>query len=144
MLHEARKRIVDAFLSGSATGCVTLAPGHYDHAGISTKRTPYDNQYRKVRKYLETASRFKYKADASGADYWQIPLETEKLGMGDCEDKSIWLYSKLLKEGFDNIRLVLGYYRISKSSFHMWVNWYTNGRVYILDPTMNDDIWQAE
>jgi len=133
-----------AFLSGSVTGCVTLEPGHYDHMGISTRTTPYENQYKKVRKYLETASRFKYKADRIGADYWQTPHETEKLGMGDCEDKAIWLYSKLIKEGFDNVRLVLGDYRRSKSSVHMWVNWYQDGQVYILDPTINDGIWKAE
>ncbi len=133
-----------AFLSGSVTGCVTLDPGHYDHIGNSTKATPYDKRYKKVRKYLETANRFKYKADGVGADYWQLPLETERLGTGDCEDKAIWLYSKLIKEGFEDIRLVLGNYRRSRSSFHMWVNWYHNGKIFVLDPTENDGIWRAD
>ncbi len=146
-LKAQKKALIMAFivfLSGAVTGCVTLEPGHYDHAGISTERTPYDRQYKKVRRYLETACRFKYKADAVGADYWQAPYETERLGMGDCEDKAIWLYSKLIKEGFDNIRLVLGDYEKSKSSTHMWVNWYHDGQVYILDPTINDGIWKTE
>ena len=133
-----------AFISGSVTGCVTLDPGHNDHIGISATKTPYDRQYKKVRKYLETASRFKYKSDVVGADYWQTPLETERRGAGDCDDKAIWLYSKLIKEGFEDIRLVLGNYRRSRSSFHMWVNWYHNGKVFILDPTDNEGIWSAD
>ncbi len=135
---------VIALISGTLVGCATLSPGHFDHGGTSTKATPYDKRYKKVRKYLETASEFRYKADGVGADYWQLPFETEKLGTGDCEDKAIWLYSRLLKEGFDNVRLVLGNYRRNKSSVHMWVNWYHDGRVYILDPTINDGIWRAE
>ncbi len=133
-----------ALLSGSLIGCTTLSPGHYDHIGVSTKKTPYDKRYKKVEKYLETASRFEYKADGVGADYWQLPFETERLGKGDCDDKAIWLYSKLLKEEFDDIRLVLGNYKRGEISVHMWVNWYHNGQVYILDPTINNGIWRAE
>ena len=155
------------FLSGYVVGGFTLVPGDYEHEGIPVKVTPYDRQhrdirklmclpchntpyvvydrqYRKVRMNLETASRFQYKADRIGADYWQMPHETEKLGMGDCEDKAIWLYSKLIKEGFDNVRLVLGDYKRSEASTHMWVNWYHDGQVYILDPTINDGIWKAK
>jgi predicted transglutaminase-like cysteine proteinase len=135
---------VFTLLIGPLAGCLTLSPGHYDHTGTSTKVTPYDKRYKKVRKYLETASKFKYKSDGVGADYWQLPLETERLGTGDCDDKAIWLYSKLFKEGFEDIRLVLGNYRRSRSSFHMWVNWYHNGKVFILDPTDNDGIWRAD
>ncbi len=131
-------------LSGSLIGCTTLSPGHYDHIGVSTTKTPYDDRYKKVRKYLKTASKFKYKADGVGADYWQLPFETERLGRGDCDDKAIWLYSKLLKEGFDDVRLVLGNYKSGEFSVHMWVNWYHNGQVYILDPTINNGIWRAE
>ena len=61
------------------------------------------------------------------ADYWQLPDETEKRGKGDCEDKAIWLYSKLLKDGFADVRLVIGKYRRSDILFHAWV--------FILDPT---------
>ncbi|MFQ5715152.1 MAG: hypothetical protein ACE5GU_14080 [Candidatus Scalinduaceae bacterium] len=133
-----------ALLSGSLIGCTTLSPGHYDQIGVSTKKTPYDDRYKRVKKYLKTASKFKYKADGIGADYWQLPFETERLGRGDCDDKAIWLYSKLLKEGFDDVRLVLGNYKRGKLSVHMWVNWYHNGQVYILDPTINNGIWKAE
>jgi predicted transglutaminase-like cysteine proteinase len=165
-----KKILIMAFtvlLSVYVIGGFTLLAGHYDQDGIPVKTTPYDRQhrevrkltclpchnmssvaydrqYRKVRKYLETASRFQYKADTVGGDYWQTPYETEKLSMGDCEDKAIWLYSELIKEGFEDIRLVLGNYRRSRSSFHMWVNWYHNGKVFILDPTDNEGIWRAD
>ncbi len=133
-----------ALLSGSLIGCTTLSPGHYDHTGISIKKTPYDDRYKRVKNYLKTASKFKYKADGVGADNWQLPFETEALGRGDCDDKAIWLYSKLLKEGFNDVRLVLGNYKRGKLSVHMWVNWYHNGQVYILDPTINNGISRAE
>ena len=57
-------------------------------------------------------------------DFWQFPEETEHLGRGDCEDKAIWLYAKMLAEGFDDVRLVLGKYIESDTVFHAWVVWY--------------------
>lgn len=130
-----------ALLTGPlAGGCVT-----YDHVGTSVHATPYDEKYEKVEKYLEMASLFKYKADARDADIWQLPLETEKLGTGDCDDKAIWLYSKLIKEGIDNVRLVLGNYKTGEVSVHMWVDWYQDdGRVFILDPTIDNGIRSAD
>jgi hypothetical protein len=155
-----------ALMAGSMVSCVTYTPGHYNHTGYSTLSTPYDSKYQnvqyspnyyeptgistpvipydkkyqKVHEYLETASRFEYKADVQGADYWQSPSETERLGTGDCDDKAIWLYSKLIKEGIDNIRLVLGNYKSGDISVHMWVNWYQDGQVFILDPTIDNGI----
>ncbi len=125
-----------------AGGCATLSS--YDHVGTSVRATPYDNKYEKVKKYLEMASRFEYKSDARGADFWQLPLETEKLGTGDCDDMAIWLYSKLIKEGIDDVRLVLGNYKSGKLSVHMWVDWYQDGQVFILDPTIDNGIRSAD
>jgi len=76
------------------------------------------------------------------ADYWQLPEETEKKGRGDCEDKAIWLYSKLIKEGFTDVRLVIGKYRESSPYFHAWVVWYQEDKIFILDPTKNRSIWE--
>ncbi|MGR3173084.1 MAG: hypothetical protein ACUZ8N_00605 [Candidatus Scalindua sp.] len=132
-----------ALMTGSLASCVAYSPGHYDHTGTSTPVTPYNNKYQKVHEYLETASRFEYKADVRGADYWQLPSETERLGTGDCDDKAIWLYSKLIKEGIDNIRLVLGNYKSGEFSVHMWVNWYQDGQVFILDPSIDNGIRSA-
>ncbi len=75
-----------------------------------------------------------------GVGNWQLPFETERLGTGDCDDKAVWLYSKLLKDGVGNVRLVLGNYKKGELSVHMWVNWYQDGQVYILDPTVDNSI----
>ncbi len=150
-----------AVLSSPLTGvCDTFAQdtshtAAYDHVGTPIKATPYDNRYKKVNKHLEAskkkvkkllkiASKFKYKEDRRGADNWQLPFETEKLGTGDCDDKAIWLYSKLIKEGIDDVRLVLGNYKSGEFSVHMWVNWYHDGQVFILDPTIDNGIRSAK
>jgi hypothetical protein len=92
---------------------------------------------KKVEEYLRKAHEFQYDEElfyeelpnpafhikGAMADYWQLPDETEKRGKGDCEDKAIWLYSKLLKEGF-----------------HAWVVWYYDDAVFILDPTKQKTI----
>lgn len=127
-----------------------------------------------VEKYLRHAYNFRYKEDtpgpivqrvsgstagtytgfytSQGYDYWQLPNETQKLGTGDCEDKAIWLYVRLLQHGYTNVRLVVGKYEASSSVYHVWVNWYVktvgkDGRVketvYILDPTVDYRPWPA-
>jgi len=126
----------------------------FDHVGVSIQKTPYDERYKKIEKtlgttykkveeYLKMASKFKYKEEAAGVDNWQLPFETERLGTGDCDDKAVWLYLKLLKDGVDNVRLVLGNYKKGELSVHMWVNWYQGGEVYILDPTIDNGIRTA-
>jgi predicted transglutaminase-like cysteine proteinase len=67
-------------------------------------------------------------------DYRPLPCETEQKGRGDCKDEAIWLYSRLLKKGFKDIRLVIGKYRSTDILFHAWVVWYHGSRVFILDP----------
>jgi len=114
----------------------------YDYQGKPAAVTPYESKYKRVRDYLKTASRFRYKRDKKGADYWQLPEETEKLGTGDCEDKAIWLYSKLLKDGFEDVRLVIGKEKENSRIFHSWVAWYPQGKVYILDPANDSQMWE--
>ena len=107
-----------------------------------------------LRECLRTAGRFSYIADKSSGpvegprqrtapdDRWQLPAETERRGAGDCEDKAIWLYAKLIEKGFHNIRLVVGKYRIDQPTYHAWVAYYRAGRVYILDPTKAGRLWR--
>ncbi len=74
-------------------GCADLNFYRFDHYGSPTIRTPYDTRYQKIREYLKEAkNHIHYKAEKKGTDYWQLPLETEYLGTGDCEDKAIWLF----------------------------------------------------
>lgn len=140
----AQKKILILSALALVTGPLAAGCATYDHVGTSVRATPYDDRYEKVRKYLEMAGRFEYKADVPGADNWQLPFETEKLGAGDCDDKAIWLYSKLIKEGIDNVRLVLGNYKSGEISVHMWVDWYQDGQVFILDPTIDNGIRTAD
>jgi len=116
----------------------------YDYQGKPAPVTPFEFKYKRVREYLRTAHGFRYKADKKGADYWQLPDETERKGGGDCEDKAIWLYSRLLKDGFEDIRLVIGKVREDSLRFHSWVAWYPQGKVYVLDPTNDSEMWEID
>ncbi len=99
-------------------------------------------KYENIKKYLEKAQKFKYKADLELfqiLDYWQNPDEIEKNQAGDCEDKSLWLYSKLIGEGYSDIRLVIGKLRVDDKINHMWVIWQIEGETFILDSTTKLD-----
>ncbi|MEK6895216.1 MAG: transglutaminase domain-containing protein [Nanoarchaeota archaeon] len=92
---------------------------------------------------LVKAQSIKYVSDGE-TDYWQTPLETEKRGAGDCEDKAFYLQELLKKRGI-NIKVETGVYigpsnsRVEDTkeskSLHAW-NEYTDDKkvVYILDP----------
>ena len=115
-----------------------------------------------LKEYLKMASRFEHVPDGkdrdgavhgdpsdpsvknrSSRDYWQLPQETESRGTGDCEDKAIWLYARLIQIGFENVRLVVGKYRVDEPAYHAWVVHNFTGKTYILDPTINDGLWDA-
>jgi predicted small secreted protein len=116
-------------------GCNT-----FDHIGSPVSKTPYDKQYKKVEYWLEVASQITDKDDGP-ADNWQLPPVTEKLSHGDCDDKAIYLYSMLTDL---NTRLLIGNLETGDpNTCHMWVNWYVDDKVYILDPTNNYGIHTA-
>ncbi|RLA93735.1 MAG: hypothetical protein DRG25_03975 [Deltaproteobacteria bacterium] len=114
----------------------------YNYQGTPVPFTPYELKYKRIRDYLKRAHQFKYEAEKKTPDHWQLPEETEKLGKGDCEDKAIWLYCKLLNEGFNDVRLVIGKQREDSPKLHAWVAWYSKGKVYILDPTFDSEMWE--
>jgi hypothetical protein len=125
-----------------------------DYKGELTNKTPFDKKYKKIENYLEKAYIFKYQPEretnmyvsaslgleGARADYWQLPEQTEKRGYGDCEDKAIWLYCKLIGEGITDIRLVIGKYKESSLLFHAWVFWFDGNRTFILDPSKYKNI----
>jgi hypothetical protein len=89
------------------------------------------------------ARAFRYKKDAAGKDHWQSPEETESKWAGDCEDKAVWLYAQLKKNGYD-ARLVVGRQNASSKGFHVWVTLAgAGGGFTILDPTAQKRIWDA-
>jgi len=116
----------------------------YDYQGKPAAVTPFEFKYKRIREYLGDAYQFRYEHEKKNADYWQLPEETERLGKGDCEDKAIWLYSQALKDGFDDVRLVIGKTREDTRGFHAWVAWYPKGKVYILDPANDGEMWEIE
>ncbi len=116
-------------------GC--LSPDTRDFHGQVTDATPWDRKYERVQKYLEDAGKFTYQREGPG-DYWRMPHETEAASGGDCEDQAIWLYAKLLDDGFTDVRLVVGMlFNRDKTprGWHAWVQWYSVKGVYVLDPT---------
>ncbi|MFT5206684.1 MAG: putative transglutaminase-like cysteine proteinase [Candidatus Omnitrophota bacterium] len=79
---------------------------------------------------------FKYLPDGN-LDNWQPPSITEKLKTGDCEDLSLWLWSQLVKQGYKNVRLVIGKYDIHEVQWHVWIELrLTPEESIILDPAM--------
>lgn len=90
------------------------------------------------------ARRFVYVRDGDG-DYWQSPWLTEVKQAGDCEDKALWLYTRLKAQGFDNIRLVVGHYRAMDKNLHVWImHRGDDGITRILDPTLQNRVWKLE
>ena len=114
-----------------STGCVTVE-----------RNIKYANLNDYVAKSFAKARAIKYTSDVEGEN-WQFPLETKKLGTGDCEDKSFYLLYLLSK--YDNIesRVVVGYTvpEDPQKSFkdrepmHVWNEVDMAGATYILDPT---------
>jgi hypothetical protein len=92
---------------------------------------------------FSVARSFRYVPDKPGKDTWQTPDETDMRRAGDCEDKAVWLYAQLKKNGYSNVRLVIGRMRASSRGFHVWVS-LTNsqGQYLILDPTAQKKIWE--
>jgi hypothetical protein len=128
----------------------------------SSQESDSPNHITVLKEYLKMASRFEHVPEGkdrdgavhgdpsdssvrnrSSRDYWQLPQETESRGTGDCEDKAIWLYARLIQIGFENVRLVVGKYRVDEPAYHAWVVHNSTGKTYILDPTINDGLWDA-
>jgi len=108
------------------------------YEGEAGRRTPYDARYERVRQYMqELREKVRYQPEPEGKDYWQLPEESERLGTGDCEDFAIWLYAKMKREGVNNVRLCIGKFHSDADQMHAWVLWFTEGRTFILDPSVH-------
>ena len=78
-----------------------------------------------------------------GRDHWQTPQETEINGYGDCEDKAIWLFTKLRANRYENVRLVVGKLKRSFHGYHAWVEYVdVKGVTHILDSSTQARIWK--
>lgn len=85
---------------------------------------------------------FGYKKDA-GQDFWQDPDVTEKTGIGDCEDLALWLYRELRKNGYRNVRIMVGKFEASEDRHHTWITLPgVGGDDLIVDPALQTRIWK--
>jgi len=114
---------------------------------VSVDQTPYDRYLANVRKVLNESSNeepsftrvqalmrqgraFRY---AHAEPYVpEDPAVTEAHHAGDCKDKALWLMSKM----GGSPRFVIGKLDRGARLSHAWLEWYSDGQVWILDPTM--------
>lgn len=87
------------------------------------------------------ARSFRYSPDLRG-DRWQSPEETEVRRSGDCEDKAIWLYAELKKQGFSQVRLVIGKLRSFDNKCHVWVEIGDPNDALIVDAAAQKRVWK--
>ena len=88
------------------------------------------------------ARSIRYVKDPGSHDDWQTPEETQARWAGDCEDKAVWLFAQLKANGYSNVRLVVGRYRLIDKNYHVWVTLADNhGNIFILDPTTQKKVW---
>ena len=100
---------------------------------------------RPVQLLFRVARGLRYSADRSKTDNWQTAEETTNNYGGDCEDKAIWLYTKMRQNGYRDVSLHIGKYAPSSKKFHMWVTYVDeNGRTLLLDPTIQIRPWEVE
>lgn len=84
--------------------------------------------------WKDVARKCRYQYDAkriSGGDSWESPIDTYRVGSGDCEDTSLLLVDMLIGHGFD-ARVALG--RHDREG-HAWAVVNLEGEQYILEST---------
>lgn len=111
--------------------------------------------------WVSSNIKYKYDIDSHGrSEFWQLPIETIRLGTGDCEDYAILLCSLYRAAGYDenSVYVILGY---TKNVGHAWVRIYAQvggigtwvniepqvGGILsvfygLIDITMYDDVFQ--
>ena len=155
LLRIAAVMAVFSFLSqaagqtaGDALGGSLIQATPYDRrisaAGVlSTETAAGPAGLRSSDELFSQARSMRYEADAKGQDYWQTPEETQARWAGDCEDKALWLFAHLKKNGHSNVRLVVGRYRSMDRNYHVWVTMADGqNNVWVLDPTAQKKIWK--
>lgn len=114
-----------------SAGCFSLAQADYEG---------FRSGQQSIGDLFMTARSFRYASDK--ADVWQSAEETESRRAGDCEDKAIWLFARLIQNGYYNVRLVIGRYRSIDSQLHVWVICSDkSGNTCLLDPSIQKRVW---
>ncbi len=141
---KIQKRLRALAMAVGVCALMAIAAGcnSFDYRGTPVSSTPWDSQWESVRDAVKEAGKISYRPEA-GTEHWQTPRETATLGMGDCEDISIWLYARLAQQNVEGARLCIGRRRPGDETFHAWVVWATPETTYILDPTASPDLSRA-
>lgn len=152
-LQENLKRIL-------AISCLALLLGGIATTGVATetKKAEGDapvrqevarstqrinSKYERAREFLQTARTLTDAGQQNAAEYQRLREGEEGPGgRRQWEDRSAWLYSALLKDGFEDIHLVVGKQREDIATFNTWVVWNADGKMYVLDPNYETDIWE--
>lgn len=114
-----------------------MASGFY---GI-TSEAPESGR-RTVQQIFDQAAAFQYERD-DHYDDWQEPSVTEKLKRGDCEDMAVWVYRELKKNGYENVRIMVGKFEVKDRNHHTWaVCAAPDGDDWIVDPALARKIWK--
>ncbi len=93
---------------------------------------------------FRVARGLRYSSDRAKTDKWQSADETTKNYGGDCEDKAIWLYTQLRRDGYRDVALHIGKYAPSSKKFHMWVSYVDEAdRTILMDPTIQIKPWDV-
>jgi len=71
---------------------------------------------------------------------WKTPAEVESAVVADCKGKAVALYQRMQSHGAEHIHLVIGKRTFISRKTHAWLEWKTDGRAYVLDPTFK---WAA-
>jgi hypothetical protein len=75
---------------------------------------------------------------------WKTPAEVESAVVADCKGKAVALYQRMQSHGAEHIHLVIGKRTFISRKTHAWLEWNTDGRAYVLDPTFNWAAWRAD
>jgi hypothetical protein len=127
-------------------GCLIETTPFYQKlqsAGVFDVPATRENSGRPVELLFRIARSIRYNRDKTKHDLWQSADETSKFLRGDCEDKAIWLYTTLRREGYQDVSLHIGKYGPTSQKFHMWVTYVDGGRTLLLDPTMQRRAWDV-
>lgn len=158
MFAKVQKKMIAVM----AAGFLTLTPclhASLQMQGQLIPATPYDGRFnsagildiqavsnsaQNMDALFNRAKAFRYEADSKGHDRWQTPEETEARWSGDCEDKAVWLYAQLKKDGYEGVRLVIGRKDSGSRGLHVWVTLdASDGTFYVLDPTALKRVWRS-
>ena len=72
-------------------------------------------------------------------DVWQHPITFERLRKGDCEDFSLWVWRKLVEQGYET-EFIAGWMVEPGDMYsgHTWVLFKDHGITYLFDPVTRD------